>query len=99
MNNFSKAFDRVTNFLLLKKLQLLGFNHKLLEWMSSYLSDRFQKVVFNNELADTLKVNSEVPQGSHLGHILFNIFINDLLTVISHSSILMYADIVKLFLT
>ena len=57
--DFSKAFDRVNYCLLLKKLQLLVFNPKLLEWISPYLSDRFQKVVFNNELSDTLKV----PQG------------------------------------
>ena len=82
----------------MKKLQLLGFYPKFHERISSYLSDRFQKVVFNIELSDTLKVTSRVPQGSHLGPILFNIFINDLPTVISHSSILMYADDVKLFL-
>ena len=56
--DFSKAFDRVNHCLLLKKLQLLGFNPKLLEWICSYLSGRFQKVVFNNELFDTLKVTS-----------------------------------------
>ena len=81
-----------------KNLQLLGFNPKLLEWISSYLSDRFQKVVFNNALSDTLKVTSGVAQGSHLGPILFNIFINDFPTVMSHSSVLMYTDDVKLFL-
>ena len=42
---------------------------------------------------------SGVPQGSHLRPILFNIFINDLPTAISHSSILIYADDVKLFLS
>ena len=78
----------------MKKLQLLGFNPKLLEWISSYLSDRFQKVVFNNELSDTLKVTSGIAQDSHL----FNIFTNDQPTVISHSSVLMYADDVKRFL-
>ena len=97
--DFSKVFDRVNHCLLLKKLQLLGFNPKLLEWISSYLSDRFQKVVFNNELSDTLKVTSGVPQGSYLSPVLFNIFINDLPTVISHSSVLRYADDVKLFLS
>ena len=92
MDNCSSMFKSMV-------LILLIFNPKLLEWISSYLSNRLQKVVFNNELSDTLKVPSGVPQGSHLGPILFNIFINDLPTIISHSSVLMYADDVKLFLS
>ena len=63
---FSKAFDGVNHCCLLKKLQLLGFNPKLLKWISSYLSDRSQKVIFYNQLLDSLIVTSGVPQGSHL---------------------------------
>ena len=74
-------------------------SEKLLKWISSYLSDRSQKVIFKNHFSDTLKLTSGVPQGSHVGPIVFTIFINDLQTVISHSFILMYADDIKLFLS
>lgn len=44
-------------------------------------------------------MTSGVPQGSHLGPLLFLIFINDLPGIIRHSEILLYADDVKLFLS
>ena len=62
-----------------------------------FVSDRSQKVIFRNHFSDTLKVISGVPQCSHLGAILFNIFINNLPSVTSHSTVLMYVDDVKLF--
>ena len=40
-----------------------------------------------------------MPQGSQIGRVLFTLFINDLLFVISRSNILMYADDVKNFIS
>jgi len=40
-----------------------------------------------------------VPQGSHLGPLLFTLFIKDLLSTITHSRVLMYADDVKFCLS
>jgi len=40
-----------------------------------------------------------VPQGRHLGPLLFTLFINDLSSIITHSRMLMYADDVKLCLS
>jgi len=49
-----------------------------------------------NELSYIVDVTFGVPQGSHFGPLVFTLFINDLLQVISYSSIFMYADDVKI---
>lgn len=97
--DFSKAFDTVNHVLLIKKLNLLGFPNQLLYWIQSYLSNRSQRVIFKNSKSSIISVPSGIPQGSHLGPLLFILYINDLPKVISHSNILMYADDVKLFLS
>ena len=95
--DFSKAFDKINHNLLLLKLQLYGFPARLTTWLSSYLSDRTQSVIFNGSISSEFSVTSGVPQGSHIGPLLFLIFINDLPSRISNSKILMFADDVKLY--
>lgn len=97
--DFSKAFDKVNHLLLVQKLRLLGFTDISSKWIYSYLSDRMQTVLFNNSVSRAINVSSGVPQGSHLGPLLFSLFINDLPQVITSSNILMYADDVKVFLS
>ena len=58
-----------------------------------------QYVKYGNAISSSISVSSGVPQGSHMGPILFNLFVNDLNTVIVHSSFLMFADDLKLFRT
>ena len=42
-------------------------------------------------------VTSGVPQGSHLGPVLFILFINDLPTILKHSECKIFADDVKIY--
>lgn len=95
--DFVKAFDRVHHGLLLQKMLKLGINDTFLKWLRSYLSNRRQTVRIDGHSSDFIKVVSGLPQGSHLGPLLFTIFINDLPSVLKFSRCLMYADDVKIF--
>ena len=96
--DFSKAFDKVPHGLLLYKLSTkYGFDGPLLKWLSSYLSNRYQRVVVNNVYSNWLPVTSGVPQGSILGPLLFLLYIDDIVDCIHHSKIMLFADDTKMY--
>ncbi|MEW8185640.1 MAG: reverse transcriptase family protein [Candidatus Thiodiazotropha endolucinida] len=95
--DISKAFDRVWHRGLLFKLSSVGIKGKMLQWFSSYLSNRTQRVVLNGQNSEWVTVKAGVPQGSILGPLLFLLYINDIVNRIK-TNIRLFADDTSLFI-
>ncbi len=69
----------------------IKYDDLTINWIKSYLQGREQCVIFKGNLSKTKTVTHGVPQGSILGPLLFNTFVNDLPIYID-SPLDMYAD-------
>ena len=77
--DLSKALDCIPHNLLITKLHAYRLSFDTATFLNSYLKDRKQKVRIKNIFSAFQNILSGVTQGSILGPILFNIFLNDLL--------------------
>lgn len=87
--DLSKAFDSVNHDILISKCLSLNIDPS---WLKDYLKNRSQCVRIKNIISSPKDITFGVPQGSILGPILFNVYVNDLKKFLGNCFIIQYAD-------
>ena len=98
----SSAFDTIYHPILVHRLHTdFGFTDAVVQWFSSYLTDRTYYVSLSNHCSAFAPVHTGVPQGSVHGPILFTMYIKPLSAIIDSHSIIHHsiADDLQLYMS
>ena len=100
--DLSAVFDTVNHSIVLERMtKSFDISGKALEWFSSYLSVRSQRVTLDGEVSKEFMTTCGVPQGSCLGPLSFTLYSSKLFMIIEKylSCVHAYSDDALLYLS
>ena len=90
--DLNKAFDCLPHCLTICKLHAYGVSREACTLIASYPRERKQRIKLGNSRSEWTDLFKGVPQGSILGPLVFNIFLNDIFHFVSSGDLYSYAD-------
>ncbi len=90
--DFSSAFNTIIPQQLINKLNLLGLNNSLCNWILDFLTGRPQSVRVGHDTSSTTTLSTGAPQGCVLSPLLFTLLTHDCTAKFSSNHIIKFAD-------
>ncbi len=94
--DFSSAFNTIFPQQLINKLNLLGLNNSLCNWILDFLTGRPQSVRVGHNTSSTTTLSTGAPQGCVLSPLLFTLLIHDCTAKFSSNHIIKFTTVVGL---